>query len=203
MKSIAIVQTALGSSKELWDLCAEIMPEVKVYQIIDDSMLPEMLKKGGPTPDVRRRMYAYYQQAQSLGVDAILHQCVVAGEIAAMAQPFLDIPVVRIDEGMLRKALTYGGRIEVFCTAKAAVKPSCDFLKQLAASGNKNIEIDSQIVAKDTIKKQAEAAAASHDVIVLAQPSMTALLPELASVQVPVLTAPRLGVEYLKTVLDV
>lgn len=202
MKSIAIVQTASGSSKELCDLCAEIMPEVKVHQIIDDSMLPEMLAKGGPTPDVRRRMYAYYQQAQSLGVDAILHQCVVAGEIASMAQPFLDIPVVRIDEGMLRKALSIGDRIEVFCTADAAVKPSCSFLKQLADEGNQGAAIDSQLVTKDTVGEKAEEAASSHDVIVLAQPSMTALLPELTSVQIPVLTAPRLGIEYLKTVLE-
>ena len=42
-KSICIVQTAAGSSRKLADLCGRIMSDVKVRQIIDDSMLPEML----------------------------------------------------------------------------------------------------------------------------------------------------------------
>ena len=36
-ESICIVESGTGSSKELLDLCKEIMPNVKVYQIIDNT----------------------------------------------------------------------------------------------------------------------------------------------------------------------
>lgn len=36
-ESICIVESGSGSSKELLDLCKEIMPNVKVYQIIDNT----------------------------------------------------------------------------------------------------------------------------------------------------------------------
>ena len=66
-KSICIVQTAAGSSRELADLCARIMSDVKRFrQIIDDSMLPEMLENGGATRSVNRRLFHYYEQAHAL-----------------------------------------------------------------------------------------------------------------------------------------
>ena len=48
---------------------------------------------------------------------------------------------------------------------------------------------------------EVEAAAESCDVVVLAQGSMTVLLPLLGHIKKPVLTSPRLGVERVKEVL--
>ena len=48
---------------------------------------------------------------------------------------------------------------------------------------------------------EVEAAAKDNDVIVLAQGSMTVLLPLLGHIEKPVLSSPRLGVEYVKEVL--
>ena len=48
-KSIAIIQTSAVSSAELKALCGEIMPDVTVYQIIDDSLIKEVNANGGPT----------------------------------------------------------------------------------------------------------------------------------------------------------
>ena len=46
-----------------------------------------------------------------------------------------------------------------------------------------------------------KAAAKDNDVIVLAQGSMTVLLPHLGHIEKPVLSSPRLGIEYLKQVI--
>jgi len=46
-----------------------------------------------------------------------------------------------------------------------------------------------------------EAAAETCDVVVLAQGSMTVLLPLLGHIKKPVLTSPRLGVERVKEIL--
>ena len=48
-KKICIIQTGTASSEELMTLCAEMMPEVSAYQIIDDSLLKEISAVGGLT----------------------------------------------------------------------------------------------------------------------------------------------------------
>ena len=53
-KSIAFVETSGVSSDELKALCREIIPDVKVYQLIDDSLIQEVNANCGPTPFVRR-----------------------------------------------------------------------------------------------------------------------------------------------------
>ena len=217
-KSICIVQTSAVSSKELKELCAEIMPDVEVQEIIDSSLIREVNANGGPTTGVKRRMYNYYQQAQSLGVDAILNQCSSVGEVADLIKPFVDIPVVKIDEAMARKAVSMGTKIAVIATVATTVGPSCRLIESMAKEAGKEIVIDKHLV-KDAmmilIEKgdvethnkmvlgEIEEAAKTNDVIVLAQGSMTVLLPLLGHIQKPVLSSPRLGVEYMKEVIGV
>ena len=215
-KSIAIVQTSAVSSAELKALCEEIMPEVTVYQIIDDSLIKEVNANGGPTYGVKRRMYNYYQQAESLGVDVILNQCSSVGEVADAIKPFVSVPVVKVDEAMAEKAVSLGKKIAVVATVPTTVGPSVRLVEQKAREMGKEIEIETHLV-KDAmmilIEKgdvethnkmvlgEVEAAAETCDVVVLAQGSMTVLLPLLGHIQKPVLTSPRLGVERVKEVL--
>lgn len=217
-KSIAIVQTSAVSSAELKALCEEIMPEVTVYQIIDDSLIKEVNANGGPTYGVKRRMYNYFQQAESLGVDAILNQCSSVGEVADAIKPFVSVPVVKVDEAMAEKAVSLGKKIAVVATVPTTVGPSVRLVEQKAKELGKEIEIETHLV-KDAmmilIEKgdvethnkmvlgEVEAAAESCDVVVLAQGSMTVLLPLLGHIQKPVLTSPRLGVERVKEVLGI
>lgn len=216
-KSIAIIQTSAVSSAELKSLCDEIMPDVKVYQIIDDSLIKEVNANGGPTYGVKRRLYNYYQHAESLGVDAILNQCSSVGEVADAIRPFISVPIVKVDEAMARKAVSLGKRIAVVATVPTTVGPSVRLVESMAKEAGKEIEIETHLV-KDAmmilIEKgdvethnkmvlgEVEAAAETCDVVVLAQGSMTVLLPLLGHIKKPVLTSPRLGVEYMKKVLD-
>ena len=49
---------------------------------------------------------------------------------------------------------------------------------------------------------EVEKAAAHNDVVVLAQGSMTELLPLLANIKIPVLSSPRLCVERIRELLE-
>lgn len=215
-KSIAIVQTSAVSSGELKTLCSEILPGVTVYQIIDDSLIREINGNGGPTYGVRRRLYQYYQQAESLGVDVILNQCSSVGEVADEIRPFIRVPIVKIDEAMAEKAVTLGRRIAVVATVPTTVGPSVRLLEQKAREASREIEIEIHLI-KDAMMiliekgdaethnrmalREVETAARSCDAVVLAQGSMTVLLPPLGHIQKPVLTSPRLGIERVRTVL--
>lgn len=215
-KSIAIVQTSAVSSKVLKDLCTEIMPEVKVYQIIDDSLIPEVNANGGPTAGVRRRLFAYYQAAASLGVDLILNQCSSVGEVADSLRPFVGVPIVKVDEAMARKAVSLGKKIALIATVQSTVGPSARLIESEARKAGAEVSVTRCLVdgammiliekgdvethnrmVIDTVRKAAE----DHDVVVLAQGSMVVLEPLVKDIIKPVLTSPRLGVEYVREVL--
>ena len=216
-KSIAIIETSAVSSAELNALCKEIMPDVKIWEIIDNSLIAEVNANGGVTSGVRRRMISYYENAQSLGVDAILNQCSSVGEVAESCKSIVDVPIVRIDEAMARKAVSLGKKIGLVATVSTTVGPSRRLIEKMAEEAGKEIEIEEHLVAgammllmetgdKDRhnamVLGEVEKAAESCDVVVLAQGSMTVLLPLLGHIKVPVLSSPRLGIEYMKEVLD-
>ncbi len=215
-KSIAIVQTSAVSSKDLKSLCSEIMPEVKVYQIIDDSLIQEVNANGGPTTAVRRRLLSYYQNAASLGVNLILNQCSSVGEVADAIRPFVDVPIVKIDEAMARRAVSLGRKIAVMATVQSTVGPSVRLIETEARKAGVEVSVNPHLVDGammiliekgdvETHNKMVigavEKAAEDHDVVVLAQGSMVVLEPLLTRIQKPVLTSPRLGVEYVRDLL--
>ena len=215
-KSIAIVQTSAVSSKELKNLCSEIMPDVKVYQIIDDSLIQEVYANGGPTPGVRRRLFTYYQTAASLGVDLILNQCSSVGEVADAIRPFVDVPIVKIDEAMARHAVSLGKKIAVMATVQSTVGPSVRLIEAEAKKAGFEVSISPCLVdgammiliEKGDVETHnrmvigaVEKAAEDHDVVVLAQGSMVVLEPLLTNIKKPVLTSLRRGVEYVRELL--
>lgn len=217
MKSIAIVQTSKVSSDELAALCKELMPGVEVHQIIDDSLIREVNANGKPTKAVKRRLYSYFLSAQSLGVCAILNQCSSVGEVADEIKPFIDVPIIKVDEAMASRAVELGTNIGMIATVDTTVGPSKRLIENTAKGIGKDVSVNVYLVKNammelienhDVEKHNAmvlgdiEKAAAENDVVVLAQGSMTVLLPLLGHIQVPVLTSPRLGVMYLKEVVD-
>ena len=62
-KSIAFVETSGVSSDELKALCREIIPDVKVYQLIDDSLIQEVNANCGPVSYTH--LDVYKRQGQS------------------------------------------------------------------------------------------------------------------------------------------
>jgi Asp/Glu/hydantoin racemase len=209
MRKMAIIHTSLISIQDLSALCRELMPEIEIMNIIDDSLLKEVITVGGITSGVVRRICAYALEAEQTGADLILNQCSSVGLAVDAARKLLRIPYLKIDEPMAEKAAAIGGRIAVIATVATTLGPSCGLLEAAAAQIGKRIAIKPCLVkgafealqreGKDkhnqmlieTICQEAE----TSDVIVLAQGSMIAVLPMLPQIQIPVLTSPRLGIE--------
>lgn len=215
-KSIAIVETSAVSFAELKELCREIIPNVKVTQIIDESLIQEVNQNGGPTPFVKRRMFEYFRNAQELGVDLIVNQCSSVGEAADQIAPFLNVPILKIDEAMAEKAVRMGRKIAVVATVESTTGPSVRLIEKKAKELGKEVEVDLHLVEgammvliekndaethNRMVLGEVEKAAKENDVVVLAQGSMTVLLPLVSSMQTPVLTSPRLCIERVKEIL--
>ncbi len=208
-KIVAIIHTSPVSMKELNDLFAEIVPEAQVYNIMDDSLLKEVSTVGHVTPGIVKRMAAYAQQAEAIGADLIFNQCSSVAEAMDIVRNMISRPILKIDQAMAEKAVTLGEKIAVVATVASTAGPSSRLVQTAAHAAGKNIHVKTVLVdgalnvlmsgdraAHNKMVLQAiEKAEKDADVIVLAQGSMTVLLPELAHIKKPVLASPRLGVE--------
>jgi len=216
-KKVAIIHTSFVSIEKLKELFAEILPEVRVYNIVDDSLLAEVMENNGITPGIIKRMKNYFLSAESLGVDAILSQCSSMGEAVDVAGKTISVPVLKIDEAMAEKAVALGTKIAVVATVASTLKPSCNLVKQAAKKIGKEIEIIEVLVdgALDILLKEGDKDKHNEmvlekiktldvkcDVIILAQGSMVVLLPFLKDIKTPVLSSPELGVNKMREVLE-
>ena len=215
-QSVAVIHTSFVSLDDLKNLFREIVPEVTMINIVDDSLLAEVLASGRLTEAVTRRVCAYALQAEAMGVDAILNQCSSVGEAVDVARRMLRVPYVKIDEPMAEEAVRLGSTISVVATVPTTLEPSCRLVERAAERSGQRVTIRRALVhgAFDALTKErdrekhnrlvlaaVETAAAESDVIVLAQGSMIVLLPMLGHIKKPVLSSPRSGVQNVRKVL--
>ena len=212
-KKVAVIHTFLYSVEDLKALFKKYIPDVEMINIIDDSLIEEALANKGITSGARARYLRYALSAQSLGVDCILNQCSSYGECADYAAEALQIPIVKIDAPMAKKANELGKRIAVIATAISTVGPSSRLVQSYGGPDTIVTPVyvegayDALLKSNDKARHDAlitaavEAAAKENDVIVLAQGSMYKLIPMLQHIDKPVLTSFETGVEQLKMIL--
>ncbi len=216
MKKVVIIHTSFVSVNELKDLFKEIMPSVNLFNIVDDSLLDEIIKNGGITENVIKRICSYAVNAEQIGADLILNQCSSAGEAVDIARRLVKPPFVKIDEAMAKKAVDIGGRISVIATLGTTLGPSVRLIESISAEKGKPVDIAPCLVEgafdvlfyqnnkekhNEMVLQRIEEEAHRSDAIVLAQGSMVVLLPRLDHIKVPVLTSPRSGVLRVKEIL--
>lgn len=216
MKKIVMIHTSPVSLNDLKALVKETMPEVELVNIIDDSLLEEVKTNNGVTPAIISRMMSYVQCADSLKPDLIFNQCSSVGEAFDIAKQGTSIPTLKIDEAMAEKAVSLGKKIAVIATVSSTMKPSCNLVRTKARLANKEVEVKEYLVngALDILMKEKNVekhnqlvlneinkACEECDVVVLAQGSMTAILPYLNETSKPVLTSPKLAIERAKEML--
>ena len=209
---VVLIHTSPVSLNDLKALFKEIVPEVEMVNIIDDSLLEEVKKNNGLTPDIISRMCAYVQVAKSMHPDLIFNQCSSVGEAFDLARQQVSCKTLKIDEPMAEEAVKLGKKIGVVATVASTMAPSSNLVRNTAKKAGKDVEVNEYLVdgaldilmAGDVDKHNElligaiRKAEAENDVVVLAQGSMTAILPLLKETEKPVLTSPRLAVERVK-----
>ncbi len=214
-KTVFIIHTNQLAGGDLIRLFNEMAPGVVVRNIIDDSMLPEVLGAGGVTPGVLRRYFTYAALAEAAGADLIFNQCSSVGEAADIARTMVSIPLVKIDERMAEIACQTGRRIGVVATAPSTMGPTSRLLSRTAERLGQSIALVQEL-RTDAFERMLAGDKPGHnallletirglftrvDVIVCAQGSMLALKPELGETPVPVLMSPPIGVAHAVEVL--
>jgi len=217
-KRVALIHTGFALVDILKNLFNEILPDVEMINIVDDSLLKEVLKEGKVTKPVIERMISYFKSAEYYEVDAILNVCSSVGEVADIARMIINTPIVKIDEKMAEDAIEKATNIGVAATLQTTLDPTCRLLEKKAAEIGKKIVLTRTLcpgafeeLMSGNAKKHDEIVlnkikelAGNVEIIVLAQGSMARLVNELdINLASRILTSPRSGVLEVKKVLEI
>ena len=216
MKTVFAIHTGPVLVDVFNKLFPELLPDVRLVNIVDDSLLNDVRAAGGLTPSVTRRIVGYGILAEASGADAILNCCSSVGEAADVLAQTVAIPVVKIDNRMAVQAVEQGSRVGIVATVATTLDPTERLIQRKATEAGKSITTKRYLVnsAFDALlsgktdehdrllKAEIEKAMGENDVVVLAQGSMARLVPTLEQ-RVPVLSSPRSSVEALKAQLGI
>ncbi|HEV8340614.1 MAG TPA: aspartate/glutamate racemase family protein [bacterium] len=217
MQTIGVIHTGPVTVEPLKRLFPEYLPQARIVNLVDDSLLSDVRRAGSLTPEVVQRYVQYAIVLDHMRCDAIFNACSSVGEAVAVAQSIVRAPIVKVDQAMAERAIDLGERIAVVATVESTLNPTARLIEAVAAAAGKPVTVERQLCdtafeyllkgdakTHDAIVMAGIEEAASHaDVVVLAQVSMARLVEEVGiKFRVPVLTSPRLGVMRLAQILQ-
>lgn len=216
-KTLGLIHTSATLVPVFQQLCNQYLPNVQVFNIVDDSLIKNVIKCGELRPETARRVVDYAASAEAAGADFILYTCSSIGAAVETAATLSNVPVLRVDQPMADKAVQIGNKIGVIATLPTTLAPTTDLVKRGAAVAGKQVDVISKLcegafdalMSGDAAKHDSMVAAALKelssqvDVIVLAQASMARVVDSLdeADKKVPILASPGIAIEHLATIL--
>ncbi len=219
-QKVAVLHTSfvfLNVESSVTDLLDEVLPETEVMHFVDSDVLATVMREQEISTRSTSRMVHLAQAAEEAGADVIFSACSSLGPAMEVARQKVETPLVRIDDGMARKAVEIASRIGVLATVPTTLGPTVDLIEQKAVDIGKEITVQRELSEgafeilmngdkerhDEMVVESAKKLAPSVEILVLAQASMTRLAPRLKEeTSLEVLSSPRLGVEYVKQVLQ-
>jgi Asp/Glu/hydantoin racemase len=216
-KTLGLIHTSATLVPVFQQLCNEYLPQVKVFNIVDDSLIKNVISCGEMTPNTARRVVNYVGSAEAAGADFILVTCSSIGAAVEASALLTKVPVLRVDQPMADKAVQTGKRIGVVATLPTTLQPTSDLVKRRAAAAGKTIELEAvlcegafdALMSGDAathdamVAKALKELSAKSDVIVLAQASMARVADNLAAEEkkVPILASPAIAIKHIASIL--
>jgi aspartate/glutamate racemase len=215
-KTVGLVHAVIPAIEPLKAAFGQLAPDVKLINILDEGLVTEIDRRGSLTPGLVRRQTTLVSLAEDAGAELVLLSCTAYSPVADDVQKQADIPVLKIDELMVRDALSRASKIGVVGTVPAGVQMQQRLIGEIAAEMGKTIELDAVLKPEafqalsngrrdehdEIVLAEVERLARSNDLVMLAQASMGHLASKIpASVKVPVLSSPTLAVSKVKEML--
>ncbi|MCA9258641.1 MAG: hypothetical protein KDA61_05555 [Planctomycetales bacterium] len=216
-KKLGLVHTSATLVAPFAELCKEHLPDVAVFNIVDDSLIKDVIEKGELTTATTRRVLAHVTAAEQAGADQILVTCSSIGPAVEASAHFVETPVLRVDQPMADEVVQRGPRIGVIATLPTTLEPTSDLVRRRALAAGKTIELTSRLcegafealMSGDAQRHDAMVLAAlkeliaTVDVVALAQASMARVAQQIAPApgQATILASPPLAVQRLAQLL--
>ena len=216
-KTLGLVHTSATLVPVFAELCSKYLPGVKIFNIVDDSLIKNTIACGELTASTSKRVVNYAASAEEAGADFILFTCSSIGPAVETAATLTGVPVLRVDQPMADKAIQTGNRIGVIATLPTTLAPTSDLVRRRALVAGKEIELKA-VLCEGAFDALMSGDAAIHDkkvgdalkqlvnevdVIVLAQASMARVVYTLSEAEkkVPILASPSIAIQHLATLL--
>jgi aspartate/glutamate racemase len=216
-RTLGLIHTSATLVPVFAELCSKYLPDTKVFNIVDDSLIKNVISCGELTPATARRVANYVGSAEAAGADFIMVTCSSIGAAVEASAAFTNVPVLRVDQPMADQAVQTGSRVGVIATLPTTLGPTGDLVKRRAAAAGKEIELVSvlcegafdALMSGDAtthdamVAKALKGLTAKVDAIVLAQASMARVVATLDEVDrsVPILASPEIAIQHLASVL--
>lgn len=212
MKRVVILHTTPVTIPSIGALIKERSKDITVFNLLDDSILPEINEANEITDSVRQRLFTLLSLTGGMKADAVLCACSSIGGVIEEGRDLLSIPVLRIDEPMAIKAVASAGKIGVAATLPSTVLPTSRLLAKKAELMGKAITLESRVIEgagsllaegreaeyDNKIKEALTEMLQTSEIVVLAQASMArAIKSHDKGYQARILTSPASGVEAL------
>ena len=217
-KTVGIIHAALISTKGVQPFIQEIIPEVTVVHVVDDTIQNSNFAcQPGVIPKENFFKFANYAHNLELaGVDLIMLACSTFNRAVEVARPMINTPMLQIDRTMMDLAVKDGRKIGLLATVPTTVPASERLLKLAAEEAGKEIEITIVLCIKafeeikkgnvelhnELLLKEIEQLSETVDAIVMAQVSMSVLEPMLTNTKVPVYNSGRTGFNKVREILE-
>ncbi|MGE9313244.1 aspartate/glutamate racemase family protein [Niabella sp. CJ426] len=216
-KTLGLIHTSATLVPVFDELCKKYLPGVKVFNIVDDSLIKNTIACGELTPQTSKRVVNYAHSAEEAGANYIMFTCSSIGPAVETAATLAGVPVLRVDQPMADKAVASGTKIGVVATLSTTLEPTSDLVRRRAIVAGKNIELIPRLCEgafealmggdaqkhDDIVGAALKQLSQEVDVVLLAQASMARVVGTLseADKKVPILASPPLAMEYLSEVL--
>jgi hypothetical protein len=210
---IHAVQVAMGPIAAAF---AELWPEARLVNILEDSLSPDRASEGELTPAMSRRIDALGDYAVACGAAGVLYTCSAFGPaIEAVARKHA-VPVLKPNEAMFAEVLDGARSVGMVATfapsirsmedefAEAAMRAGSDAtLRSVLAEGAMAALQRGDEATHNRLVAEAAATLDGCDVIMLAHFSTARALAETqARIAARVSTAPHAAVKLLRRSID-
>lgn len=205
--TLALLHTTAVTIPVFAELAREHLAGIRVVNLLDDSLLADVIAAGAVTDAVERRLRAYVEQAGVLGASAIMSSCSSIGEAMERIADGATVPVWRVDQAMAEEAVARAQRIGVLATVATTLDPTARLVQRTAERANRPVALYPVLVEgafaalragevaehDDRVRRGLEQLAARCDLILLAQASTARVAAALPDFPLPILTSPASG----------
>ena len=195
MKTVAAIYTAPTIVDPVSEVFAELLPDVRLVNIVDGSLIQDVIAANRVTRAVERRLLRYFMACEDVNAEVILNTCSSIGEASQALTRYINLPIVNIDTAMARTAVENARTVAVLATLATTLGPTVRLVSRCAEEAKRNVDVVDGLArgAFDALvggnaeehdrilMKTARNVASRADAIVLAQGSMARMQEELES----------------------
>jgi hypothetical protein len=214
-KRLVLIHTVPPLIEVFSRLGSRLLPGVRLFHILDEPLLEQARILSGLQGEQLASLQAHIDAAQRIQASAVLVTCSTLSP--ALDQAHASIPLIKIDQAMLEKAVRGGRHIGILATNWTTLEPTCSSLLAEAERQDKSITL-TQVFVDGALPALLNGNADQHDklvlnaiqqlagnvdLVVLAQASTARVieLDPVRSIPVPILTSPHTALWQVRQVL--